>query len=432
MSERLVLGLGATKAPWSQALRVWARDHGQGVEVEVVMDRRDLARALGRLDVLVIDDIMRLFSPPDVAGAREAGAQVIGLTDPTMGLGGEYLARLGADYVLPASSEPAEVLSLAHQIAAPREPKCAPLLRPCPEPSSLAPQAVATRRRRGFLSAWGKVSGGAGLTECVVAAAEQLAHRGKVLVVEAEEVAPVMVSRLLRSPEGGLPWALSRARQGSPALPEGLSPPREDGTLPVGHFDVMCAAPGAPQVVSGTQLEKVVAEALTTYDHVLVELGWLVGSEHSRDRFGASRSLLRIADSVVVIAAADPEGAARLVQWRAAAVTLGATERCWAVFGRTRRGRYEMGHLSSLVEGNTGRHPFTGVRFLPEDPVVARARWNAELPWKGPWLAAVRALASSVTTAAPSPRAAVAAFRREAAGAPPRSPGMVARAGAFR
>jgi hypothetical protein len=429
MSGKLVVGLGATKAAWSQAFRVWARDHAQGVEVEVVMDRRDLARALGRLDVLFLDDIMRLFSLPDVARAREAGVQVIGLTDLESGLGGEYLARLGAQYVLPTSSEPAELLSLAQQVAAPREAKATPSFVAFSRAALGEPLPGPGRGRRGFLSTWGKVSGGAGLTECVVAAAEELARRCRVLVVEAEEVAPVMVSRLLRSPEGGLPWALSRARQGSPALPDGLSPARDDGTLPVGHFDVMCAAPGSPQVISGSQLEKVVAEALSIYDHVLVELGWLVGSESSRDRFGAARSLLRGADSAVVFAASDPEGAARLVQWRAAAFGSGATERCWAVFGRARRARYEREHLRSLVEANTGRHPFSGIRFLPEDPVVARARWNGELPWKGPWLAAVHELASSATAVVGPQTLAAFGPRLGEAVAPPGPSRAVARMG---
>jgi len=73
------------------------------------------------------------------------------------------------------------------------------------------------------------------LTEAVVAAAEHMSKRARYLLVEAEELSPILVSRLLRSPETGLPWAVSRAGQGLRALPEALSGPREDGTAPVGH-----------------------------------------------------------------------------------------------------------------------------------------------------------------------------------------------------
>jgi hypothetical protein len=327
-----------------------------------------------------------------VARAREAGVYTIGLFDDDAGRGHEYLARLGADLLLPASTAPSDVLGAVLQLA-PRQRRAGPPAWPTAGPGTTG------RRGSGLVTGWTKVSGGSGLTEAVVAAAEHLARRSRVLVVEAEEVAPLMVSRLLRSGENGLPWALSRARQGLRAFPEGLSGAREDGTAPVGHFDVTCAAPGAANPVSPSQLEKLVAEAAGTYDHVLVETGWLVGAPSARERFSAAGAALRNADAIVVFAAADPEGATRLVQWKAAALAAGVAAPSWAVFGRARRSRYEREHLRGLVEANTGRYPFAGIEFLPEDPTVSRARWNAEITWKGPWLTALRELVGNVVAA---------------------------------
>ena len=45
------------------------------------------------------------------------------------------------------------------------------------------------------------------------------------------------------------------------------------------------------------------------------------------------------------------------------------------------------------MQASTGRHPFAGFSFLPEDAIVMRARWNAELVWKGAWARAVHELA---------------------------------------
>ena len=216
----LVLGVAATKAPWSAGIRSYVRDHTQGITIEVVMDRAGLARVAGKLDVLLMDDVMRIFSIAEIAGAQEQGAHVIGLYDHSSGMGRDYLTSLGVDQVLPAMTPPAEVVALVSQRGA-RERATNSALA-----GSLSPivnRPVGPRKRRGLLSAWTKVSGGAGLTEAAVAAAEHLSKAGRVLLIEADEVAPVLVSRLLRSPDTGLAWAVSRAGQGQKVLPSGLS-----------------------------------------------------------------------------------------------------------------------------------------------------------------------------------------------------------------
>jgi hypothetical protein len=193
---------------------------------------------------------------------------------------------------------------------------------------------------------------------------------------------------------------VSRAGQGLRALPDGLSGPRQDGTAPVGHFDVICASPGAPQPLNAGHLNRLLAEALDLYDEVFVETGWLVAPSSGRERFGAVRDVLVGADRVVVVASADPEGAARLVEWKAAAETAGVGAPSVAVFGRARDSAFETGYLSRVVLANTGRRPFSGLSFLPEDKTVARARWNAEMVWRCPWLKAVKDLL--VVSLAPS------------------------------
>jgi hypothetical protein len=224
-----------------------------------------------------------------------------------------------------------------------------------------------------------------------------------VLLIEVDEVAPVLVSRLLRSAEMGLAWAVSRAAQGLPALPEALSGPRGDGTAPLGNFDVICATPGAAHVIGSAPIERLLNEALAVYEHVVIETSWLVGSPSPRERLSASRAVLTQADSIVVLTSADPEGAARAVHWKASALGAGVGAPCWAAFGRARKSLYERDHLVGLVESNTGRHPFAGIAFLPEDETVQRARWNAELVWKGPWSRSVQELATQAVTCGARP-----------------------------
>ena len=91
----LVIGVAATRAPWSAAVRSYVRDHTQGITIEVVMDRGGLARVATKLDVLLMDDVMRIFSIAEIAGAQENGVHVIGLYDQSAGMGREFLSSLG-------------------------------------------------------------------------------------------------------------------------------------------------------------------------------------------------------------------------------------------------------------------------------------------------------------------------------------------------
>jgi hypothetical protein len=175
----------------------------------------------------------------------------------------------------------------------------------------------------------------------------------------------------------------------------------------LGSFDVICAspAPGGPAPADPGAFDALVDEALGVYDLVMVEAGPLVGQARpgvGADRFAVGRRLAGRAGRSAVFAAADPEAAARLVEWRAVAADLGLSGPATAVFGRVSgRASYEWSHLVALVDPPSGPGWFAGVHRLPEDRVVARARWNGELVWRGRWRAAVDRLASELATPPP-------------------------------
>lgn len=367
------------------------------------MDRPGLEAALPDLDVLVIDDIMRTFSVYDISRAQSFGVHVIAVVDQSKSATHEHVDSLGADQVLGCNLPPGELLAAVLESASDGRDLSAP--RRALNGLAWAPRMEgqkSTRKGSGWVCAWTRASGGAGLTEAVVAGALELSKRYRVLLVEAEEVAPVLVSRLARSPEGGLPWALSRAGQGLSALPEGLSRLRPGEPSARDCFDVVCAAPSAAHEINAAQLDRFLAEASTLYDYVLVETSWLLGASSGRERFSAARAVLRGAACIVVMATADPEGAGRLVQWKAAALGSSVGAPAFAAFGRCGASKYEREHLRSIVEANTGRHPFAGFAFLPLDPRVARARWNGELVRKGPFVESVGMLAAKTAAVAAS------------------------------
>lgn len=403
MTRDLSVGVTATKASWSAELRAYLRDHTQGVTVDVIMDRQQLARSAARIDVLVVDDVMRLLNAGDIELAAGAGVRVVGVHDALDGLGHDYLAALGIDRVHDASAPVQELATWLLQMGR-RNRLVLDMSERAQYPDGGADERQHRNKQRAALSVWTKVTGGCGLSEAVVAAAHHMARTAQVLVIELDAVAPVLVSRLLRSPDTGLNWALSRTAQGRNVFPGALCGARDDGVSPLGAFDVVCAGSSPSQAVSWAHFQRLLSEAEDRYDHILVEGGCLPGPPSQRERSAPAVPLLQKADHIVVLASSDPEGAARLVEWRAFTTAASVDAPCWAAFGRASASRFERAHLANIVEDNTAASPFSGLSFLPEDAIVQRARWNGEMVWKGPWLKAVHALVTA--SAAPLVRSA--------------------------
>ncbi|HEX3425503.1 MAG TPA: hypothetical protein VHT30_05180 [Acidimicrobiales bacterium] len=357
------------------------------------------------LDVLIVDDQLPLLRPAHILAAKEQGTHVIGIWDETSGRGRDYVVELGVDEPLPASTPPAALLQVIMRVgpvnatAEPLDDLLASGLGIFHDaPAARVPRGPA-HRRRATITAFGAVSGGTGLSEALIATAEWLSRRRRVLIVEA--CGTTMAQRLRRAPEYGLAWVLDRLASGHRVLPEGLSPGREDGSCALGASDVICgtATPAGPPAISAVHLGHLLDLATTEYDHVLVAFGSLAAAPAvpGGDRFGVARAILGRSDRVVVFGSADPCGARQLIEWRAAAHRdVDVEAPCDAVFGRASRRRFERAALQDVLACSTGSFPFHAVWFLPEDPAVLRARWDGHLITRGPWFDAVVALASDL------------------------------------
>ena len=414
--DAMRVGVTATRAPWSVVFRGFVRDHASGIVIEPLLEASQLPGPGRRaLDVLIVDDQMVIFAAAQIVAVQAQGTHVIGLWDESAGRGRDYLVALGVSEVLPVEVTPAELVGAVLAVG-PVNASSAPATdtvaasRPGWDPGhflTATPAGMGGRWSSGAaprarVTAFMEVTGGAGCTEAVVAVAERLSRSGsRVLVVEA--VGTVLAHRLRRAPEYGLLWSLERVRQGQRALPEGLSPGREDGVRPLGGFDVICgtSSTSSPPVVSPMHLGALLDEAVICYDDILIEMGPLAGPPGGRDRFGAAWVVVARADQMVVFAAADPCGAVKLIEWQAGAADAGWAARSCAVFGRAPAGRFERGQLADNLEASTVVPGFASIHFLPEDRAVARARWNAEMVVGGRWLDAVTALATVLAGVAP-------------------------------
>lgn len=406
MAAAIRVGLSATRAPWGKGFRSFVRDHASGVALETLMSASQLPGPGQRaLDVLVVDDQLPLLKPAHILAAKERGTHVIGIWDETSGRGRDYVVELGVDEPLPASTPPAHLLQVVMRVGPvnattePLDDLLASGLGIFPDaPAALVPRGSA-HPRRATVTGFGAVSGGTGQSEALIATAEWLSRRRRVLVVEASGA--TFAQRLRRAPEYGLAWVLDRLASGHRVLPEGLSPGREDGSCALGASDVICgtATPAGPPAISAVHLGHLLDLAAAEYDHVLVAFGALAASPAvlGGDRFAVARAILGRCDRVVVFGSPDPCGARQLIEWRAAAHReIDVAAPCDAVFGRASRRRFERAALQDVLVRSTGVFPFHAVWFLPEDPAVFRARWDGHLVTRGPWFDAVAALASDL------------------------------------
>lgn len=115
-------------------------------------------------------------------------------------------------------------------------------------------------------------------------------------------------------------------------------------------------------------------------------------------RYGVTRSMLALADAVVLVASGTPVGVARVIDWLAEAQALIETAQVVVVINGLRRSSYKAAEIEE--ELRTVYQP-RQVVFIPHDKNLAHATWQGVLPGRGPFTRGVDRLAALI---APSSR----------------------------
>jgi hypothetical protein len=110
-------------------------------------------------------------------------------------------------------------------------------------------------------------------------------------------------------------------------------------------------------------------------------------------RFGASRSVLALADEVVVAATADPVGVRRTIDWLGQSRDLVAGTRIHLVLNRCPGGVKARLDLEREVGRN---HDFASITAVGVDRRVAAAAWRASVPVRGSMRRAAHRIASTL------------------------------------
>jgi MinD-like ATPase involved in chromosome partitioning or flagellar assembly len=368
MEPELAIALSARD--WPDRLRRFLADHG-GARVRVAaMGPEDLLAE--SYDVLLIDDICSFLTPRLVDLLVAKGRVVLGVYDPVeFSDGKERLRECGVADVIEADAHPDEYLAVISRAMVGR-------VQTHDHVESVDPVAVDAPVRPSVIAVGGP-SGGSGATEVTIALAQALGHRGRTVVVDADDHAPSVAQRLGLALYPNLRTAIDVLEHRTGALDRVLH------LLPGDPFRVL---PGLANVRDWSEIRPrlvldVIRELSLRCDHVVVNVGSQLEAETYGDgagRFGMSRALVDSADRLVAVGNASPVGVSRLLQWLSEVDTIRGGRRADVLVNRAPSDHFRRGEL---LEEITRTYEPLSFAYLPDDPRITAAAWDGVLPSKG-------------------------------------------------
>lgn len=340
------LAVAASVRRWPDILRRYLADHGGARVRFTAMTPEELAGQ--EFDALVIDDVCSFLTPRLVADLRAAGRRVVGIYDAEEAPEGRIrLERCGIELVVEKDAGPEGVLvalsaSVSESVPAPAE------------------------TARGTVVVVAGPRGGCGRTEVATALAAHLARTdGPAILADLDVDRPAVAVRLGLAPHPNLATALDHHRHGRRDPADALQWSRRLGVL-VGRPRGVHRATWGHDV--GGLVGRLAADA-----------AWLV-VDAGENALGPVGSILRRGDRVVAVAAPDPVGVARLVDWYAELPEPRPT--CDVLVNRAPGSPFLRGEIAAEV---TRSMPVSGFGFLPVDDGVSTAAWDGLPVRRGPF-----------------------------------------------
>ena len=402
----LTVGVVASTRAWRNELQAYVRNHVSGVRLVVLREPRALLDE--EFDVVVIDDVASLLNKLTIKKLRQRGVGIVGVYDPDEdeGAGGRLLSDLGVDVTVPAGATAEELLreiALLGPAAALREEVREYLDALEPSPPVDGPE----RGGPGLVAVAGVTGEPAGV-EVATTLATVLAGRGeRVIVVDVNEVTPTLARYLAYALEPNLLSALDALRHGSGVGADPLAV-RSPGASGAVTWDAIV---GLANTADWTELRdgdlvSLLEELQTRWDRVVAVVGPHLEELEGLGpaRFGATRATVAVADALVGVAPATRLGVLAWLDWAADVEDLVGPRPLWAALRRVPRSPFKQAELEQAVRTNIAPELLAGLWFLPEDPRVEDAAWQAAPLRRGPFVRAVGDLAAALAPAPPRRR----------------------------
>ncbi len=363
---------------WVEELHRFVTDHGGARVRHVVVDP---ALALDEeYQTLVVSWRWPALTRGLVDELHARGRTVLGVFDRDEPVGRELLRAAGVDAIVETDSPMHEFVSTLNGLEPP-----AGASAHAREPARVA---SAQPRPAGWIAVGGPAGGGA--TEIAIELAR--AASGRVVLVDADEVAPALATRLALPIEPNLRIAIDAVEYGIGALADSL----------VASTDLEAAVlTGLPNVAAWGQVRppevlRVLRALAVDHDTVIVDTSAPLDdlAVMPRGRYAATRAVLGDADAIVAVGHASPVGVVRLLGWLADLATLRSGLAVHVVLNRAPRDQHRRAQLEAEVERSFGPESLTSV---PDDRRVVRAEWVGSPVPAGPFRKCVRPLAARLT-----------------------------------
>jgi hypothetical protein len=111
-------------------------------------------------------------------------------------------------------------------------------------------------------------------------------------------------------------------------------------------------------------------------------------------RYGVTRSMLALADTVILVAAPTPVGVARVLDWLAEAQSLIEATPLHIAFNAFNGGGFKAAEVDTELRRV---YQPKSVVFVPHDKTLAHATWQGVLPDRGPFVKGIEELAMTAT-----------------------------------
>jgi MinD-like ATPase involved in chromosome partitioning or flagellar assembly len=407
------IAIGVSHRPWAQDLFRHVADHGGAVVRKRVLTDEDALEE--DYAVLVVDDTANVLTPRMIQELHRRGRRILAVHAAGDHHAAEVLGRLGIDATIEDVAAPESFVEAVNAVAPQQEPASvdaafAEIARGLGEDLPHAGTLAAPEGPwRGWVTAVAAVSGGLGATEVALGLVAAMRQRDeRAVVVDADELAPALAQRVCASLIPNLRNAIDAVEQHVGKLEDMLTP------LPA-RFDVLCGLsnPADWPDVRPDQVAGVLAELAQVRPQVLVNVASRIEdltSANGLARHGVTRAVLTVADQVVLVAAPTPVGIARLLDWVRASRELVHEKPVHVAINR--------GPMSGFRRGELEREIFrayipSSLAVLPDDRRVEDAVWNGRPVLAGPFLKAVRQLATALPQT-PPPKGRRRAERRSA------------------
>jgi MinD-like ATPase involved in chromosome partitioning or flagellar assembly len=371
---------------WVEDLHRYCVDHG-GARIRCIVMEPDVALEED-YGVLVVSHRWPGLTAGFVDAVHARGRRVLGVVDPAEPAAIRHLELVRVDHVVTSDAGPADLVAAVVAIAPDASARRAPSA-----PSAGAPEPD-RRRDRGCVVVGGPAGGGR--TEVAIELARRFAaNGGGSLLVDADDVAPAVATRLALPIEPNLRSAIDAVEYGMGGLSTTVS-------RVAGHTFAVLS--GLPNVAAWSQLRPnevldVVHAVAGAHDRVVVDIASSLEDTATggRGRFAVGRALVERADALVGVGAASPVGVVRLLAWAVDARTLNPAAPVHLVVSRAPTDRFRCGEIEEEIART---FPAVTVTFAPTDRRVERAGWEGDLVAAGPF---TRSLAPLAAALAPLP-----------------------------